>query len=214
MATVLAHEIRNPLGSLELLTTAIARDPLLNSSSRECVRHLQAGVRSLGATVNNTLAFYSPGSPVLHRFRLATALEGAVEFIRPLIEQSEMKLQVEDNLGAAEFDGNPGGLQQVLLNLARNALRHTQKGGTIVVAGRVASVDTKKVAIIEFSDTGAGIPAEDLPRIFEPGFTTGRQSPGLGLTVCKQIMEQHGGEITVQSNLGEGARFRLQFPLL
>jgi signal transduction histidine kinase len=81
----------------------------------------------------------------------------------------------------------------------------------------VATVEAKQsgpIAVIEFSDTGSGIRPEDLPHIFKVGFTTTGQTPGLGLTVCQRIVEQHCGSINVRSQLGQGTTFRMEFPLI
>ena len=104
-------------------------------------------------------------------------------------------------------------LEQVLLNLALNAFRFMPDGGLLRIRGEVSSRAGKATAAVEISDTGPGIAAEDRERIFHPGFTTCAGSPGLGLAVCKTIMEQHGGGITVDSGSGHGTTFKLEFPL-
>jgi len=214
MATVLAHEIRNPLGSLELLTGLLASDSALSDDSRQWVQSLRAGVRSLSVTVNNVLQYYSLGSASLAPLRLAEALKSGVEFVRPLAQQGGVKLLLNLTLGDAEIAGDAGALQQVLLNLACNALRHTASNGKIVVSGRLENHDNARVAVVEFADNGSGIRPEDQKRIFDAGFTTSRQSPGLGLTICQRIIEQHHGSITVLSETGQGATFRMEFPVL
>src|SRR5208283_104242 len=78
MATVLAHEIRNPLGSLELLSGCLANDPGLGDESKRCVQHLRAGVRSLSATVNNVLCFHNPGTQQMSPLDLGSVLKGSV----------------------------------------------------------------------------------------------------------------------------------------
>jgi len=210
----LAHEIRNPLGSLELLTGLLASDSALSDDSRQWVQSLRAGVRSLSVTVNNVLQYYSLGSASLAPLRLAEALKSGVEFVRPLAQQSGVKLLLNLTLGDAEIAGDAGALQQVLLNLACNALRHTPSDGKIVVSGRLENHDHARVAVVEFADNGSGIRPEDQKRIFEAGFTTSRQSPGLGLTICQRIVEQHHGSITVLSEPGQGTTFRMEFPVL
>jgi len=214
MATVLAHEIRNPLGSLELLAGLLAKDAGLSSDSKEYVQHLQAGVRSLSTTVNNVLRFHTLGSPHRTPVNVAATLKSAVEFVRPLAEQNGVTLKLREALGETEILGEQNGLQQVILNLACNALRHTAPGGAITVSASIKPLNSGKTAVIEFSDTGSGISPEHLNRIFEPGFSTTRQSPGLGLTVCRRIVEQHRGTIQVQSELKQGTTFRMEFPVL
>jgi len=214
MATVLAHEVRNPLGSLELLVGLLAGDSGLNEDSKQCIQHLQAGVRSLSAVVNNVLRFHSEGTSNLQPTRLSEALRSAVNFVQPLARQSGVVLNQQLTLGEIEIAADASELQQMILNLVCNALRHTPAGGSIKVAARPETKGENLVAVVEVSDTGSGIRAEDLPRIFDPGFTTSRQSPGLGLTVCQRIVEQHRGTITAYSQPGEGTMFLMEFPVL
>jgi two-component system sensor histidine kinase FlrB len=214
MATVLAHEIRNPLGSLELLTSCLDGDPGLGDESKRCVQHLRAGVRSLSATVNNVLCFHNPGTQQMSPLELGSVLKGSVEFIRPLAEQKDVSLTLRESLNHAEIAGDSNGLRQMILNLACNALRHTPPGGDVTITAEVDTNASGRSAVVEFADTGNGIRSEDLPHIFKVGFTTTGQTPGLGLTVCQRIVEQHGGTIDVRSELGRGTTFRMEFPVL
>jgi signal transduction histidine kinase len=212
MATVLAHEIRNPLGSLELFARLLVEEPSLGEGAKEWISNIQAGVRSLSATVNNVLSFYSLGIPHFVRVNLASVLASEMEFVKPLAEQKAVKVRLEETLGETELRADPNGLQQVLLNLVCNALRHTSPGGNITVTAKVEKKESAR-AVVEFRDDGKGIKPEDLLHIFEPGFSTTGQSPGLGLTVCRRIVEQHGGTISAQSTLNQGATFRMEFPV-
>jgi two-component system sensor histidine kinase FlrB len=214
MATVLAHEIRNPLGSMELLTGCLAGDPALGEDSQRCVQHLRAGVRSLSATVNNVLCFHNQGALQVAPMELAPALKSGVEFIRPLAEQKGVNLVTREDLNNAEISGNSSGLRQILLNLACNALRHTVTGGEINIRAWVEVTQPGPMAIIEFADTGSGIQAKDIPHIFKMGFTTTGQTPGLGLTVCQRLVEQYRGTITARSKWRQGTTFRMEFPVL
>lgn len=204
---------RNPLGSLELLTGLLAGDAGLSEDSKQYIQHLQAGVRSLSAVVNNVLRFHSEGTSNLKPTKLAEALRSAVNFVQPLARQSGVNFSSQLTLGEIEIAADAGELQQVILNLVCNALRHTPAGGSIKITAAEAG-KTPRVAVVEVTDTGKGIRPEDLPRIFEPGFTTSRQSPGLGLTVCQRIVEQHHGNISAISEPGKGATFRMEFPVL
>ena len=214
MATVLAHEIRNPLGSLELLTGCLAGDPGLGEDSKRCVQHLTAGVRSLSATVNNVLCFHNPAAQHMGPLELSPALRVAVEFVRPLAQQKGVNLTLRESLQDTRIAGSSSGLRQVILNLACNALRHTAAGGDIEITAGVEASASGRAAVIEFADTGTGIRANDLPHIFEGGFTTTGQTPGLGLTICQQIVQQQLGTISVQSEWGRGTTFRMEFAVL
>jgi signal transduction histidine kinase len=213
MATVLAHEIRNPLGSLELFVRLLTEEPALGDGAKEWISNIQAGVRSLSATVNNVLSFYSLGSPHFMQVKLASLLASEIEFVKPLAEQKSIEVVLEETLGETELRADPNGLQQVFLNLICNALRHTPSGGTISVTAKLKEEKESSLAVVEFRDSGSGIKPEDVSKIFEPGFSTTGQSPGLGLTVCRRIIEQHRGTISAHSTLGDGATFRMEFPV-
>ena len=210
MAAVLAHEIRNPLGSMELWTNALDKQPGIGEEGKYCVEHLQAGIRSLSATVNNVLQFHGHGSSGHVRLKLKSVLQNGITFIRPLAEQAGVKLGVSLETDTAEIIGDPNGLHQVILNLAINAFRHTPAGGSLIISARLHG----DLAIVDFADTGEGIPQQDLENIFKPGFSGSNQRPGLGLTICQRIMEQHQSAIRVHSRACQGTRFSLELPVL
>jgi PAS domain S-box-containing protein len=210
MAAVLAHEIRNPLGSMELWTSVLDKQSTIGEEGKYCVEHLQAGIRSLSATVNNVLQFHGHGSAGLVRLKLKTVLQNGMAFIRPLAEQAGVKLAINLEIDDEEIDGDPNGLQQVILNLAINAFRHTPAGGSLNISARRRD----NLVIVDFSDTGEGIAEQNLKNIFNAGFSGSNQRPGLGLTICQRIMEQHRGAIRVQSRACQGMRFSLEFPIL
>jgi two-component system sensor histidine kinase FlrB len=213
VSEVLAHEIRNPLGSLELLAQCLTTDPGLSDESKQCVEHLQAGVRLLAATVSNVLGFHAPGNPPLHRLELTPVLKSSLEFVRPLAKQRKIALNLQIDSNEIEINGEQNGLKQVFLNLFCNALRHTPSSGSIAVVSRVESQESGRIVAIEFTDTGRGIRREDLPHVFDPGFST-TGSSGLGLAVCRRIIEQHAGQIMARNEPGRGATLRLEIPIL
>jgi two-component system NtrC family sensor kinase len=123
-----------------------------------------------------------------------------------------VKLGLDENL--PRIKGNPGKLQQVFLNLFLNARDAMESGGVLGVG--TASPDDwhAGLVLVTVGDSGGGIAAENLTRIFDPFFTTkaARKGTGLGLSVSYGIVREHGGDITVQSELGAGTRFQLSFP--
>jgi PAS domain S-box-containing protein len=210
MAAVLAHEIRNPLGSMELWTSVLDKQPELGEEGKLCVEHLQAGIRSLSATVNNVLQFHGHGSANLVPLKLKTVLLNGLAFVRPLAEQAGIRLAIQSELENSEILGDANGLQQVILNLAVNAFRHTSMGGSLTISARVQH----KLAVVDFADTGEGIAERDLPKIFNAGFSGSNRRPGLGLTICQRIMQQHKSAIRVQSRVCKGTTFSLEIPVL
>jgi two-component system sensor histidine kinase FlrB len=212
MSALLAHEIRNPLGSLELFAGLLAESEL-EEEEREWVGHLQAGLRTLAATVNNVLHFHSQPSPGLAPTDLGRWLRSTHDFLRPLAKRAGVRMELRQELDGVLVAADRHRLEQVLLNLALNAFRFMPGGGVLRISGAVNSCAGQPTAVVEISDTGPGFAVEDRERIFDPGFTTCAGSPGLGLAVCKTIMEQHGGSIAVESGAERGTTFKLQFPL-
>jgi two-component system, sensor histidine kinase FlrB len=212
MAALLAHEIRNPLGSLELFAGLLAESDL-EDEERDWVGQLQAGLRTLAATVNNVLHFHSQPSPGLAPTDLGQWLRSTHDFLRPLAQRATVCMELTQTLDGVLVAGDRHRLEQVLLNLALNAFRIMPGGGGLRIHGEVHSQPGNEQAVVEISDSGPGIAAENLKQIFHPGFTTCAGSPGLGLAVCQTIMQQHGGTITVHSETGRGTTFKLEFPL-
>jgi signal transduction histidine kinase len=214
MSSVLAHEIRNPLASMELFTGLLTESTNLLPEQKSWAEHLQVGVRSLSTTVNNVLRLHTSGPAPLLPLRLSESLQEGVRFVAPLAERAEITLSLHQEIGDAQIAANGGELQQVFVNVALNAFRHTSPGGELLVTARKQTRAAGEVAIVEFSDTGCGISAEHLSEIFEAGFSGASDRPGLGLTVCRKIVQQHGGNIAVESSVGRGTTFRMEFPVL
>lgn len=213
VATVLAHEIRNPLGSMELFTGLLADATAHMPETRQWVTHLQAGLRALSATVNNVLQFHSQPAAQMVPVELDRLVQETMEFLAPLARQRGQQTRLENTIGkiAAQADANR--LKQVFLNLSLNAFRAMRPGGTLTVKLRRAPQFPTGIVQIDFQDDGRGIAPELLEQIFEPGFTTTPGSPGLGLSVCKKVIEQHGGEVRVQSKPPQGSTFSLYLPM-
>jgi signal transduction histidine kinase len=212
MATLLAHEIRNPLGSLELFAGLLADAAADQPDLRRWTDHIQAGLRSLSATVNNVLQFHSHPVPQLVSVNIGRLTRESVEFLRPLARQAGLRIDLQNSLGELDILADAHRVQQVFFNLALNAFRAMSVGGTLCIRLRWADHDRLNDIRIEFEDNGRGIAAEHLPRIFEPGFTTNAGNPGLGLAVCRSVAEQHGGNLQVSSEPGKGATFALILP--
>jgi two-component system sensor histidine kinase FlrB len=214
VATTLAHEIRNPLASLELFTGLIAAG---GEDTAEWVSHLHAGIRSLAATVSNVLSFHGREVPSLSPLDLNASIRSSVEFARPIADQAGVALMFETDDAGLWIRGNGSALQQVVLNMVCNSLRHTEIGGSVWVAVRRSpgfGNPARNYATIEFTDTGCGISPEYLDDIFKAGFSVAGNSSGLGLAVCSQIVKQHEGTIRVTSTRGVGTTFYVEIPAL
>ena len=208
VSALLAHEIRNPLGSLELFAGLLA-EANLEGESRRWVEHVQAGLRTLSATVNNVLHLHNAPPPEFAATDAGQLLDWSYGFLLPLARQARVELQVMNGLKDVAIHADRHRLEQVLLNLALNAFRFMPGGGWLTIRGAERATDDVEIVV---RDTGPGINPEDMPRIFDAGFSTRAGSSGLGLAVCQRILEQHGGAIAAESRPGHGATFRLRLP--
>jgi two-component system sensor histidine kinase FlrB len=216
---MLAHEIRNPLASLELFAELIEQD---GNRRAEWISNLRAGIRSLSGTVNNVLSFHGSGSLTLSPIVLSTLIGNAFKFAQPLAEQASISLEWTGDRYQTLVMGNESALQQVVLNLVSNAIRHSPAGNKVTVSlkpednakedGQCGNED--KQIIAEFSDSGCGIRPDQIDHVFEPGFSGSGDTSGLGLAVCERIMKQHGGRITASNGIHSGAIFTLHLPVL
>ena len=112
----------------------------------------------------------------------------------------------------ATMTGDENALQQVYLNLALNAFRHTPAGGSLRISAQLTWSGAERKLRLEFVDNGSGVPEATQPHIFEAGFSGSGETPGLGLAVCRRIVEQHCGVIGLKYTAGSGATFFLEFP--
>jgi signal transduction histidine kinase len=212
MSAILAHEIRNPLGSLELFAGLLAGAGL-SAECRQWVEHVQAGLRTLSATVNNVLHFHSLPAPERAPTDLGQLLDWAGGFLVPMARQARVELCLHNHLRGVWFAADRHRLEQVLLNLVLNALRAMPGGGWVEISGQRVHHGDAAAAAISVSDTGPGFAAGNGTKMFEPGFSTHPGGPGLGLAVCRKIVEQHGGSLAAANRAGAGASFTLTFPL-
>jgi two-component system sensor histidine kinase FlrB len=211
MATLLAHEIRNPLASLELFAGLLADASAQNSEARRWADHLQGGMRSLAATVNNVLLLHGHGEPRRVSTNLLRLIGETVEFLEPLARQRGMSLEFVRQAGRAEIDGDANLLRQAFFNIALNALRAMNPGGRLRVTIGPAQHERRAVPV-RFEDDGCGIAEEHLQKIFDAGFTTG-SGAGIGLAVTRKILRLHGAHIEVRSSLGAGTTVECWFSL-
>lgn len=209
VSALLAHEIRNPLGSVELFAGLLAA-AVANETEKDWITQMQAGLRLVSATVNNILEFHGSGILEVQPVELNSVLRSTELFLRPLAAQAGVLWLAQLAGGGLRTQGDRRRLEQVFLNLALNAFRYASEGGVL----RVESWVENNQAVIVFGDRGPGIAAEIGGRLFSPGATTRSGGTGLGLAVAKRIVEQHNGTIAVRSAPGTGAEFRLCFPLI
>lgn len=209
MSALVAHEVRNPLGCIEMFADLLGSSDL-SGEKREWLEQIQSGLRILSASVNNVLEFHSPTSLKLAHIDLLMVLGSLQRFLEPIRQRAGMIFVVEV-IGAPLFVlADQQRLMQALLNIVLNAVRFAAEGGML----RISASRENEIVMIQFEDRGPGVSAELKEQIFAPGFTTRSGGLGLGMAVAKTIVEQHGGSIHLRSESGRGARFQVRLPLV
>lgn len=211
MAGGIAHEVRNPLGiigvSAQLLQERF-NDPGLPA---ECLERIDKAVKRASLIIENLLKFARASSEQMEKIDVQAVLDETLSLLANQISLQKVALKKNFQPGLPKVYGNPNLLQQVFANLALNARNAMPEGGTLVVTTRSSRADQVE---LQFSDTGCGIPSENLPKVFDPFFTTRPvgQGTGLGLSICYSIVQQHQGTIEVQSQSGEGTTVTVRLP--
>ncbi len=213
MAAGIAHEIKNPLTGIAAAITIIKEDFEPDDPRTEVVNEVLEQIKRLDKTVNDLLFFGKPAPPEPTFVNLNGILEKTLAFASQYKSgrNVEKRLELEANLPPVYVD--PKQMQQVFLNLILNALQAMQNSGVLTIGTILYESGGRKWARISIADTGPGIPAQLLPKIFTPFFTTKAQGTGLGLAICHKLVTQHGGELNVMSEDGAGTVFTVDLPV-
>ena len=209
LAAGLAHEIRNPLAGIAGVIEIIGRDLPEGSPSREVLKDVQQEALHIKQILSELLDYARPRPPVFHPADLNATAEHAVALARQQVLSRPIHIELVKGEGLPPVEHDTAQIQQVLLNLLLNAIQAISGSGKIQVS--VESRDAS--AAVTVSDTGRGIAPEYLPNIFRPFFTTKGHGTGLGLSLARRIVEDHGGHIEVSSQPGVGSRFTVWVPL-
>ena len=207
----ITHEIRNPLNSLGLNTELLAEElePGASAEARALLGAITREVDWLNAVAEEYLRFARLPRPVMAREDLNEILGGLVDFVTPEMGAAGVTVKRDLSPDLPPVWADEGQLRAVFLNLLRNSREAMSGGGTISVrTGRTADGGAE----VTVSDTGAGIPPEQLERIFDPFFSTKSGGTGLGLAFTLQVVREHGGTIRCQSEVDRGTTFSVHLP--
>jgi len=216
LAAGVAHEIRNPLAGIAGAIEIITKDFPPNHPDREVLDDLRCEVRRIEKVLTDLLAYARPKPPHFGPASLKETMTRALQIARQQTGNKKVDFAIQLPASLPAFRMDPEKLQQVLLNLVLNGIQAIEEEGVIgITAVLYPSEAPNRPDVVEISvtDTGRGIPAENLERIFRPFYTTRRGGTGLGLSLCRRIVSQHGGTVTVESDGNHGSRFVVRLPL-
>jgi signal transduction histidine kinase len=214
LAAHVAHEIRNPLSSIELnldlLADEIASGPGMNvQEAQELLKSIRAVVERLDAIISEYLAFARLPQFEFEMESLNAVIQTFCKFVEPQLRRAnvDLKTDLDPDLPLTLLDAEQ--IQRALHNFLKNAVEAMPDGGELLMTTR----RNRDEIVLRIADTGHGIPEKDLQRIFDPFFTTKKEGTGLGLPLVQEIIKQHKGTISCSSVLGKGAEFVVTLPI-
>jgi two-component system, sporulation sensor kinase E len=213
LAAGVAHEIGNPLNSLHIHLQLMERkaqelDHNAKAELQQSIDVARSEVRRLDSIVTQFLRAIRPSHPQLHPENVNTIVEEAVRFFTPEIQDRDIVVEQElrGDLPLLQLDREQ--MKQAFYNVIKNSLETMRRHGTLRI--RTDLDDTH--VVVSFVDTGGGMSAENLSRVFEPYFTTKPSGTGLGLLIVRRIVREHGGELSIGSSQGEGLTLTIRLP--
>lgn len=211
-----AHEIRNPLAAVNLNLQLLQRRMQEGSPESSYIKTALQGVERIHRIVEVTLNFSKPTIPDVQKLNINSLVPQTLDLVASVLKRKEITvdLQLDENLPIVAADAKQ--IQQVLINLITNAGDSIHAKGDITIQ-TYTETSTKynegQYVVAAISDTGCGIPPEDLSKIFNPFFTRKADGTGLGLPITQRILHQHNGIIDVQSKVGVGTTFYIKLPI-
>jgi signal transduction histidine kinase len=209
MAARVAHEIRNPLVAIGGFARLLLREAPAQGDMRENLQVIASEVRRLEQILRDVLDYSNPMPLRVAPCDLAKVVHEAFELLRWEMEEAHIRGSLEADPGIPEVQVDRNQIFQALINVLNNSIHAMPQGGELTVRVR----RLPGWVAVHVADTGVGIDPEVLPKVFEPFFTTRSTGSGLGLTIARHIVQEHRGEITVESIPGTGTTFTFRLPV-
>lgn len=209
LAATIAHEMRNPLSSIRASAQHLRSENADNPALCEFLDIIISEVDVMNTKTTEFLRFARPVEPVFEQVNLSELLHALANFMKTYVEEQHIEVQI-DMATPLVIEADLTQLREALRNLIINAVQAMPEGGTLSLSATPAPGDAVCIVV---KDTGEGIPAENLERIFTPFYTTKAKGTGLGLAIVQKIVESHGGRIEVRSEVGVGTEMRIMLPV-
>ena len=216
LAASIAHELNNPLATVSLrVESVLARTPA-DDPRRRPLEVVEQEVERMAELVANLLQFSRRGQPRASTVDVGEDLAKTLELVQHHLRSRRVHVVQDLAPDVPAIQADRQLLRQVFLNLLSNAGDAMPDGGTLTLRVAPGSLEgDRRAVVIEFADTGVGIPPEHLPRVMEPFFTTKDEGKGtgLGLAICRRAVQEHGGAIHITSDVGQGTTVRIALPV-
>jgi len=217
--TQVAHEIRNPLGSIRL-GVSMLRDSVNDRDALNTIELVERGIKHLNKLVVDVTQFSRQKELERSTVDLHESLERSIDLVSDKILEKKATVEKHFAGGAIVGQWDPYQLRQVFVNVIANAVDASPENSAVLISTEILAPESngdgqqpKTYARITIADHGKGMDKATRDRIFEPFFSTKKRGTGLGLAIVKQIVEQHGGRISVASKSGEGSKFKIDLPV-
>jgi len=216
MAAGVAHEIRNPLGGIELYASSLQRRAQAGSKEEEVSGKILAAATNLNRIVTDMLTFTRSRQLQLRPVAIERVCHMALDLAATVLQQKNIQVDLRYGTEKEPVQLDADQICQAFLNVILNATQAMPEGGTLTVSSRIEPHAGSRggTLVVSFADTGPGIPDEIRDKLFNPFFTTRKEGTGLGLAIVHKIVQDHDGSLVVEPNQPNGAVFRFCFPLV
>jgi signal transduction histidine kinase len=217
IASGIAHEIKNPLACISSALQVVERELDEKSENRPIIAEVLNQVKKLDNTVKKILEFAKPAKPMKRNGNVNNVLKDTLFFINQLANVKNIQVRTSFDPELKNISGDGKLLRQLFLNISLNGMEAMENGGVLDISTKMILREGenggKEYAEVRITDSGGGIPPENLETIFAPFFTTKEKGTGLGLSISMQIIEEHDALLEVDSEPGRGTTFSILFPL-
>jgi PAS domain S-box-containing protein len=215
LAASVAHELNNPLATISLRAELLIGQLAADDPNRQSLLLIEQEIERMAALVSNLLLFSRRSHQQISTINIVEELQNSLEFMNYHLRSHRIDVATDFAKDLPTVQADTQQLRQVFLNLLTNASDAMPDGGTLTVRAKQQALGTGAPAVvIEFADSGVGVEPEDLPKLWEPFFTTKPEGKGtgLGLPICRRTVEEHGGIIEIESLTGKGTTVRIILP--
>lgn len=220
----IAHEIKNPLTGISCAVQIIQSEMRESDPNREITVEILDQIRRLDRIVKDLLNYARPKPLSFIPYNMQDIMEKSLLFVYPEASRQNVTISTSVAEDIPDVMMDPDQMQQVFLNLMINAVQAMPSGGNLVISICVAdrreiwenkknSIESDRILVVSFEDTGGGIEKEHMENIFDPFFTRKTKGTGLGLSISQRIVQEHGGDIVVRSEVGRGSTFSVLLPV-